>query len=427
MNTSESRHGYGQVWLLTLVLPVAACLGLVASGCSREKKDATASGPGTIKVCYLGLTCEPAIFVAHEQGFFKEEGIDVELVKSDWTAMRDGLADGRFHASYSLVLYLIKPIEMGLDLRLTGGIHTGCLRIQAGTKTEIKNVAGLKGKRVGVTHLGSPPFLFASRALTGQGIDPRTEVEWVTMPADAMSKALEAGRIDALASAEPVGTMLLANAQARSLCDQATDAPFDDEFCCVVAVNGQFARENPVAAAKVTRALLKAAKWVGVNPTAAARLSVEKKYVAATMEINAQALGRLKFEPGVAKARRDVRTAAREMKQAGFLKNDTDPEALATKAWLELDGVTDDWLKGLEVAKVAGGGRPPKLSPAEFAALFTRDRCCQGGACFGCCGDAGNAGENRLPLTGAWAFVRPLRLDRALNPETGPVLVQADQ
>jgi NitT/TauT family transport system substrate-binding protein len=58
-----------------------------------------------------------------------------------------------------------------------------------------------------------------------------------------------------------------------------------------VAVNGKFAREDPAAAGKVTRALLKGAKWVGVNPTAAAKLAVEKNYVAATMEVNAQAIG----------------------------------------------------------------------------------------------------------------------------------------
>jgi len=238
-----------------------------------------------------------------------------------------------------------------------------------------------------------------------------------------MSKALDQGRIDALASAEPVGTLLIANNQARSICDQATDAPFDDEYCCVVVVNGKFARENPSAAGKVTRALLKGAKWVAVNPSAAAKLAVEKKYVAATMEINAQAIGMLKFEPGVAKARRDVRTAALEMRKAGFLKNDTDPEELAKKAWLDLDGVKDDWVKSLEIEKVAGGGRPPKLSPADFAALFKRDLCCKGGACLGCCGDAGEA---RLPLTGEWALVRPLRLDHALNLESGPILVSAD-
>jgi len=190
----------------------------------------------------------------------------------------------------------------------------------------------------------------------------------------------------------------------------------------VVAVNGKWARENPSAAAKVTRALLKGAKWVGINPTAAAKHAVENKYVAASLEVNAQAIAMLKYEPGVAKARKDIRTAAVEMKKAGFLTKKTDAEELAKNAWLDLEGVTDEWLKSLKVARVAGGGRPPRLSPADFAALFDRDLCCRGGACLGCCGDAGEA---LLPLDGEWALVRPIRLDLVQNPEGETRLVKA--
>jgi len=408
---------------LAAFLFLAAYIGLMSSGCGRAA-DTTVEPPAKLQICYLGLTCEPAIFVAYEKGFFKDEGVDVELVKSDWQSLRDGLAEGRFHASYSFIMYLLKPVEMGMDIKLTGGIHTGCLRIQAGAKANFKDIAGLKGKRLGVTHLGSPPFLFASRVLADKGVDPRTGVEWVTLPMSEMAKALEQGRIDALTSAEPFGSMLMAKGQAHSVCDQATDQPYDDEYCCVVAVNGGFARDNPAAAGKVTRALLKGAKWVSVNPSAAAKLAVEKGYVATTMEINAQAIGRLRFEPGVAKARRDVRAAALALKKAGILKAGTDPQELAKKAWQDLDGVTDEWLKGLEVEKVAGGGRPPKLTPAEFAALFTGDCCCAAGACLGCCGDAREA---RLPLGDGWAQVRPLRLDQDLNPAAGPAIAQADR
>jgi NitT/TauT family transport system substrate-binding protein len=392
--------------------------GLVLSGCGRrtEPTPATQSEPvnqsSKLQVCYLGLTCEPAIFAAYEKGFFKEEGLDVELVRTDWTAMREGLASGRFHATYSFIMYLMKPIEIGQDLKLTGGIHTGCLRVQAKGNTGIKSVADLKGKKLGITHMGSPPFLFASRVLTDQGLDPRHDVEWVTMPADTMPKALDQGHVDAVASAEPMGTMLIAKNKVHTICDQASDTPYDNEYCCVVAVNGKFARDHPSGAAKATRALLRGAKWVGANPTAAAKLGVEKNYLSATMEINAQAIAMLKFEPGIAKARQDVRTAALAMKKGGFLKRETDPEELARNAWLDLDGVTDTWIKDLKVEKVAGGGRPPRLSPTDFVSLLPADSCCSAGACLGCCGDSES---HALPLGEEWALVRPSHLDRAAH------------
>src|SRR5205807_7409646 len=248
------------VRLTGVLLIVAMLCALVGVGCNRGGDET--SGGAKIKVCYLGLTCEPAIFVAKEKGFFTEEGVDVELVKSDWDSMRDGLGMGKFHATHHLLMYMMKPVENGLDVKITGGIHTGCLRVQAGKKTDIKTVEALKGKKIGVGVLGSPPHLFASRAMVAHGVNPEKDVEWVILPADTFALALDQDRIDAVASAEPIGTMLTAQDKVNVICDQAVTPPYSDEYCCVVTLNGKFARENPVAAAKVTRALLKGAKWV---------------------------------------------------------------------------------------------------------------------------------------------------------------------
>jgi NitT/TauT family transport system substrate-binding protein len=365
--------------------------GLLA-GCGR--------GSDKVKVCYLGLTCENPIFAAYEMGFFTEEGLDVELVKSDWDSMRDGLGLGKFDATHHLIMYLLKPIEKGLDVKLTGGIHTGCLRLQVGANTDIKKVEDLKGKKIGISHMGSPPFLFSSRVMTAHGMDPQKDVEWRTMQADTFEIALGNGEVAAVASAEPIGTILIGRGKAKRLIDQAEDPPYDDEFCCVTAVNGAFAAKNPEKAAKVTRALLKGAKWTSANKMAAARMAVEKGYLASTPDLNAQAVKPLKYIPAVAKARRDILKVAKEMKASGFLENDTVPEELVEKAWLDLPGVTDDWIKSVTVEKVAGGGDPPDLDVAALAALM-----CNGKSCcsYGCCGEL----DHTLILTGSWALVKP--------------------
>jgi NitT/TauT family transport system substrate-binding protein len=286
-------------------------------------------------------------------------------------------------------MYLLKPLEQGLDVKITGGIHTGCLRLQAGAKTNIKKVTDLKGKRIGVpTHIGSPPHLFASRVLAAHGIDPRPEskvVQWVAIKPDVLGLAVEKGDVDAVATTDPIGTILLGKKLVRTIADQAVHQPYCDEFCCVAVVSGQLARENPEAAAKLTRALLKGAKWVGENPIAAAKMGVEKKYIAASVEINSQAISKLKYIPGVSKCRADILRAATEMKHAGLLDENTDPEKLAQRAFQDLDGVTDGWVKGFKVEKVEGGGRAVLLSPAEFAALFEVKKDCT--CCCRCCID----------------------------------------
>jgi NitT/TauT family transport system substrate-binding protein len=372
--------------LVVAPLLVAACGALLAAGCNKGGN--TGGGERSqLKVAYLGLTCEAPIFMAYEKGFFAEEGLDVELVKTDWNGLRQGLGLGTFDANHTLIMYLLKPIEQGADIKVTGGIHTGCLRVQAGVKTDIKSIKDLKGKRIGVpTHIGSPPYMFASRVLAKNNLDPSVkggDVTWKPYPPDVLGKALDQGEVDAVATSDPIGTILLGKDLVRTIADQAADEPYADEYCCVAVVSGKLVDRDRPAAAKVTRALLKAAKWVGENPTATANLSVEKKYIAASAEINAQALSKLKYVPGVAKCQESLNRAAREMKAAGLLEPSTDADALARRAWLDLDGVTDDWVKGLKVERVTHGGRPRLLEPAAFAALFDGPK--GSGDCACCC------------------------------------------
>ncbi len=386
-------------------------LGLLLAGCQKQANPPAGGGTGTgvqsstsgaasaeapkLKVAYLGLTCEAPIFVAYEKGFFNDEGLNVELVKTDWNGLAPGLNFGRYDANHTLVLFLLKPIENGLDVKITGGIHTGCLRIQAGAKTDIHKLSDLRGKKIGVpNNLASPPCLFATRVLAANGIDPKKkeDVDFVALEPPAMAVAVEKGQVDAIATSEPMGSILLGKGTVRTIVDQATDSPYKDEFCCVSVVSGKLARENPAAAAKVTRALLKGAKWVSVNPTAAANLSCEKKYITATPEMNAQALSKLNYIPGVARARQTVDQVASEVKASGLLNSDTDPAALAKKAWLDLDGVSDSWIDSLKIEKVAGGGPPPRLTPEMLAAMFEgRESCCSCCEAIGSRSASGNA------------------------------------
>jgi NitT/TauT family transport system substrate-binding protein len=347
--------------------------------CNRAAQSA---GPRKYKVCYIGLTCEAPIFVAYEKGFFKDEGLDVELVKTSWDSLLQGLSFGRFDATHTLVPYLLKPIEQGLEVKMTGGIHHGCLRIQAAINSNIKTIEDLKGKRIAVSTMGSPPMIFAYRALAAHGLDVNKDVTWLVFPADSTELAMQRGQVDAIADSEPIGSLLLSHKTVRTIADQTSDEPFKDEYCCAVVVSKSLATHDPVAAAKLTRALLKGAKWVGVNPMAAAKLSAEKKYLAATPELNASALALLHYTPGVSTCERSIYLQAAQMKKAGMLSASTDPQELGRRAWKKLDGVDDAWLSALTVEKVPGEPEPPTDAASIALALGGKKACC-GKCCVG--------------------------------------------
>jgi NitT/TauT family transport system substrate-binding protein len=347
------------IFKLTSVAALGALI--LTAGCEKKEggSPGAASNQVKVRVGYIGITCEAPIFSAVEKGFFREEGLDVELVKCEWSKYKDVLALGGFDITHHLIMYLLKPIEQGLDVKFTAGIHRGCLRVQAATNGKVQTVQDLRGKRIGIPGMGTPPFIFANRVLNANGIDGSREVSWQVFPAGELGLALEKGEIDAVADSEPIGTLLLVGGKVRNIADQATDSPYRDEYCCAVVVNGKFLANNPKAAAAATRALLKGAKWVETNPVAAAKLSVEKKYLASNPELNALAISHLRYIPSVSGAEEAVNSAAAEMKRAGMLNPTTDVPTLAKSAFVHLEGVSDEWLRSLQVEKLAGGQLPP--------------------------------------------------------------------
>ncbi len=333
---------------LKFILALGFC-ALLLSG-SSQKSTAAIVNSKHVRIGYIGLTCEAPIFTAYEKGFFKEEGLEPELVKCAWANYKDTLALGGYDITHHLVMYFLKPIEQGLDVRFLAGIHRGCLRVQAGVKTNIHTIQDLKGKRIGVPGMGTPPFVFANRVFGTHGIDPAKDITWKVFPAGEL----------------------------RNIADQMTDAPYKDEYCCEVIANGKWVDANPDTAARATRAMLKGAKWVETNPKAAAVMAVEKKYLASTAELNTTALAGLRYVPSVHLAEESVRNAGREMKVAKMLSPETDTEALAKRAFMHLPGVTDEWIKTLEVEKVAGGQMLPgqDIRTLAEAILSEKEDCC---------------------------------------------------
>jgi NitT/TauT family transport system substrate-binding protein len=354
------------------MIAAGACSLVLFVGGLRAADDSTAaaSTPAAeltkIRVGCIGLTCEAPLYVAIEKGYFKEEGLDVSLIKySNWSTYKDALGLGGFDITHHLIMMFLKPIEQGMDVKILAGVHRGCLRVQASTTGGIQSLEDLRGKRIGVPGMGTPPFIFANRALALKGIDPSKEITWKVFPAGELKLALERGDVDAVADSEPIGTLLLSSGKVKNIADQATDEPFASEYCCAVVANGKFVANNPKAAAAATRAILKAAKWVEANPRAAATLAVEKKYIASTPELNTIAISHLRYEPSISGGEKAVRSAALAMQQVGMLNASTDIDDLTRRAFMHLDGVSDEWLKSVQVEKLADG----QLRPDENARL----------------------------------------------------------
>src|SRR5665213_2342895 len=132
------------------------CSFVLSMGSVRAADDtaaaasASAAGLTKVNVGVIGLTCEAPIYVAVEKGYFKDEGLDVSLIKySNWAVYKDALALGGFDITHHLIMMFLKPIEQGMDVKILAGVHRGCLRVQTSTTGGVQTLEDLKGKRIG--------------------------------------------------------------------------------------------------------------------------------------------------------------------------------------------------------------------------------------------------------------------------------------
>jgi NitT/TauT family transport system substrate-binding protein len=292
---------------------------------------------GKIKavISYAGGTCEAPTYVAYHKGFFEEEGLDVELVQTGFDQLRQGLDAGKIDAALSNIAWF-KPIEQGLNIKLTAGVHTGCIAAVVPPGSEIKDIAGLKGKTIGVDAIGGGPQIALSAKLREAGIDPVNDVSWVAYPGPQLDEAINKGEIQAYMTWDPFPALAHSQHHFNYLLDIGTDEPFKDKYCCFVGISGKIIKDNPDKAAKITRAFLKATEWVGKNPNEAAQIAVNNKYVGGTIELNARLLGEYGWNPSVEQAKDNIKWYIHELKEQGILEKSTNEDSLYGVTFVEI-------------------------------------------------------------------------------------------
>ena len=148
------------------------------------------------------------LYIAKERGFFREEGLDVDLVQIRGNVAIAAALSGQVHASNGVgtVIRAMERSELPLKI-LTVSLKRNLFWLVA--RGNIKSIAGLKNKVLGTTTLGGAQHTAAARLLRKGGLDPDKDITVVVggdVPAQLQS--LIAGTIDAAALSPP--TVILA-------------------------------------------------------------------------------------------------------------------------------------------------------------------------------------------------------------------------
>ncbi|WP_214404339.1 ABC transporter substrate-binding protein [Pseudonocardia lacus] len=257
----------GRPWRTALaaagLLLATACGAL--SGSEAEPQQAPAPGPvlekAELQVGVLPIVDLAAVQRADRAGYFRDEGLDVELVTIQGGAVAlPQLVGESLDLSWTSWPSVILAQEQGVsDFRiLQPGYRTAEKSFQLMTMpgSAVRTPRDLVGKRVATNTFRSITEIMARSALQDAGVDP-ADVEFVELPFPDMMPALQNDQIDAAILLEPFITLAKAQLDATSILDVATGATADLPIAGVTAT-ARFARENPNTLAAFERALGKA-------------------------------------------------------------------------------------------------------------------------------------------------------------------------
>src|SRR5262245_24687921 len=246
----------------------AALIGPPGSNAQGERLETT-----IVRIARIAGICIARQYVADE--LLRAEGFtDIRYVPANAglpaaRALTRGEVD--FTANYSPAFIL--PIDAGEPITILAGEHVGCFELFA--REGIRGIPDLRGRTVGVQGLGSSQHLYLSVMGAHVGLDPEKDINWVPSSSPRPMELFAEGKIDAFLGLPPEPQELRARNIGRVIFNSATDCPWSQYFCCMLAAHRDFVRRYPVATKRFLRAVIKASELCATPPERAARRIVD--------------------------------------------------------------------------------------------------------------------------------------------------------
>ena len=330
------------------VLPIGALSAMAQEKGPLEKKD--------LKIGFIAITCATPLIMADPLGFYKKEGLNVQLMKTaGWALIRDKMLNKEHDASHFL-----SPMPLAISMGLGSSA-------QAMSIATIQNVNGQaitlhnkhKDKRDPKQWKGfkfAVPFEYSMHNfllryyVAEHGLDPDTDIQIRVTPPPEMVANLRAGNIDGFLGPDPFNQ--------RAVYDEVgfihllSKELWDGHPCCAFGTSEAFIKENPNTFAALYRAVLTAAAMAREprNRSLIAKVIAPPNYLNQPETVIEQVLTG-KFADGLGNVKTVPDRAdfdpfpwqsmavwmLTQMKRWGYVKGDVNYKAIAEKVFLATD------------------------------------------------------------------------------------------
>jgi NitT/TauT family transport system substrate-binding protein len=258
-----------------------------------EKKKITIAVGGKSLFYYLPLT------IAERNGYFKDEGLEVEIPDfaggaKALQALVGGSADmvsGAFEHTINMQAKK-QPIKAVV---LQASYSSIVLVMPKDKAAKYKSGRDLKGLKIGVTAPGSSTNMFVNNLLAKDGLKP-SDVSIVGVGAGAGAvAAMDKGEIDAMSNLDPVISTLEASGKFVAVADSRTEKGMKEIYggdylaSCIYA-NDDFVKKNPHTTQAVVNAMVKANRWIAKATPEQIMAAVPEAYMAGNRSVYKAAL-----------------------------------------------------------------------------------------------------------------------------------------
>jgi NitT/TauT family transport system substrate-binding protein len=197
------------------LLMFTACGGDEETG-SSGGSDGKAGQLTKVKVGVLPISNVAPLYVGMKQGFFKQEGLEVEPAPAQsGNEIVTAMVSGDMQFGFLGFVPMMVAVSKGLPLKVVASSDTGAEKakdewtvIVVGKNSPIKDVRDLAGKTIAVNALKGVGEVAIKAALEKRGVDPGS-IKLLEVPFPEMQAALDKDRVDAIWAPEPFLTAVL--------------------------------------------------------------------------------------------------------------------------------------------------------------------------------------------------------------------------
>jgi len=251
----------------------SVCLGLAAlvfaagnaGAQAPEKKKITIAVGGKNLFYYLPLT------IAERQGYFKDEGLEVEIPDfaggaKALQALVGGSAD-MVSGAYEHTINMQAKNQPIKAVVLQASYSSIVLVMPKDKAAKYKGPRDLKGLKIGVTAPGSSTNMFANNLLAKGGLKP-SDASFIGVGAGGGAvAAMEKGEIDAMSNLDPVISQLEATGKFVAVADSRTEKGMKefyggDYHASTIYTNEDFVKKYPNTTQAVVNAMVRALRWI---------------------------------------------------------------------------------------------------------------------------------------------------------------------